>query len=317
MTKIYDKVTISPKKIFEELSKTVIGQEEAKKTMSELMFIHFLRIINHFEHNKPLDKKSNGLIMGPSGTGKTFIIREACKAMQTLTKAPIFNLLEIDCTSLAPRGWEGDHMVDHLADFDRKVKEDGGILDTSVVFLDEFDKLCKPAVSSKGSDHNKNVQYSLLKTIEGADLKLERTSRVINTRPLLFILAGNFSEVRENRKNAGKTIGFKDGVNEYNNFDTHQELENIGMVTQLVGRTTHIGEVHNLTAVDLKTILLNQVIPEYRELWKIANSSFRVSDDDVEDIVKTAIKRKTGARGLHSDFSRVMHDRLFNLEYKF
>lgn len=323
MTTKYSQTTISPKKIYEEISKTVVGQHTAKVAMSELLFMHFLRIVESMQTGKPITKKSNGLIMGPSGSGKTFIIREGAKAIRTLIgQDSLFDILEIDCTAMSPKGWSGDNFEDMLVDFANTVEaKREGAFAHSIVFLDEFDKLCIPAVGSGGTDHNKNTQYSLLKAVEGTPLSVEgnkkRAGITLDTSGVLFIMAGNFQQIRRNREKDGHTIGFKDGVKRAEDFDMHQQLEDGGMATQLVGRTSHIAELEYLSELDLRTILEIQVIPEYASLWKTAHKRLKISEEDKDFIVKQAFKRKTGARGLHADFARVTKDQMFNLEYKF
>lgn len=310
-------VKISPKAIYEEISKTVIGQEQAKRMVSNVVFLHFVRYIQSVKEGKLL-KKTNSLLMGPTGCGKTFIVREASKAIRKLTGYPICPVLEVDCTELTARGWEGDSLTDHIKDHYEEFGENEATFNSTIVFLDEFDKLCKPAVSSSGNDHNRLTQYNLLKTIEGAEIKIKSSygiPRKISTHKMMFIMAGNFSEVRALREQRKNVMGFRQATEEEKFVDFHTELENVGMVTQLVGRTPHVAELYDLEPPDLKIILNEHLLPEIKDTWRYLNRDLNISEKDIEKIVQNCYTRKTGARGLQTDLAKHIEDDLFDAEF--
>lgn len=314
--KVTKYIELSPQKIYDGLCETVSGQEEAKRAISLLFYSHFLYLFPDYISNNHVDihpPRQLGLIMGPTGTGKTMIIRRACEVLQELTGIPgLFPLCEVDCTSVTQRGWEGEDIGDY---FNAHFKSNKGkILETSVIFLDEFDKLCKSHIGSKGTDHNKHTQYSLLKLIEGSEI-LYNTKK-IDTRPYLFIMAGNFSEIRDAREQAAKPMGFtNDGTKVEKTLDNYyKELDKMGMATQLVGRITHIGETNHLGKYELLEILEHQILPQYDALWKCSGETLWITQDQKNAMVEQALKLKTGARGLVSEFNLMFQDEIFNLK---
>jgi len=317
---------ISPKMIYDEVCKTVVGQDEAKKMIANVVFLHMVRYGQCLKEGKML-KKNNALLMGPTGTGKTFIVRETARALRKLTGLPLCPVLELDCTELSPRGWVGDSISELLNKHHEENRDNMDAFNTTIVFLDEFDKICKPAVSSSGTDHNRNTQYNLLKFIEGADLRGDKShgskNVPVGTHHMLFVMAGNFSEVRSARRAKAaakdKTLGFgltaaeeldKDFV------DLHTELDKVGMATQLVGRTPFVGELTELQPIELRKILDDHLIPEYASTWKYLGKKLKVSDDAKEQIVQDCFRRKTGARGLQTDLAKVLEDDIFNTEVR-
>jgi len=314
--------TISPRKIYEEVSKTVVGQEQAKKLICNTVFMHFVRYLQLVSEGQT-SKKSNALLMGPTGCGKTYIVREASRAIQKLTGFPICPVLEVDCTELTGRGWEGDNLSDHIKDHYKEFGGNEASFNTSIVFLDEFDKLCKPAVGSGGHDHNRLTQYNLLKLIEGTEVKMDSKSPFasggsFNTHSILFIMAGNFSEIRRSREDSKKpSMGFSSENSEEKSefIDYHTELEANGMATQLVGRTPYIAELNALTSEELRIILDRYLIPELSQTWRYLRSDLVISEENKVEIVENCFKRKTGARGLQADLCKHVEDELFDLEF--
>lgn len=299
---------ISPKKIFEQVQKSVVGQEDAIKTVSTGLFTHLVKYFKHTQDNKPM-KKVVLLLMGPSGSGKTLIVREAAKALRDmLGYEELFPVLEVDCTELSSRGWEGDNLSDCLKTHKRTCKTDAE-WNTTIVFLDEFDKLCKPAIGKGGTDHNKSTQYNLLKMIEGAPL--DKGPGAFSTENILFILAGNFSEVRAAREVKSSHIGFTEAPEEKPLDDLQSELENIGMATQLVGRLTHVGEIFPLEAGDLRRILMEHALPEISELYNYLDQELLVPESVLNRIVESSLKRGTGARGIYADLCKETEETMF------
>jgi ATP-dependent Clp protease ATP-binding subunit ClpX len=307
---------LSPRAIYNEVSKKVIGQEEAKRMIATTVFLHFTRYVQGLEQERNDIRKSNALLLGPTGCGKTFLIREAAKAVKKITGYDICPVLEVDCTELSSRGWEGDDLSKLICNHYEEHKDNEATANTTIVFLDEFDKICKPAISKGGSDHNKNTQYNLLKMIEGT--KIPYKGREIDTSKMLFILAGNFSEVRHARKVNGKEklMGFKEIEQNPKDIDMHTELENAGMVTQMVGRVPHLAELFELKPEELAIILEDHLLPDYKDTWEFLGKKLILSKKKRDIIVEDCYKRKTGARGLQADLAKIVEDKLFDTELK-
>ncbi len=318
--------TISPKMIYDKINEKVVGQEAAKRIVSTSMFLHWVRFCRAMRLEadlaetgtvKPITlKKSNILLTGSTGTGKTLIVREAAVAIQQLTGYPICPVLEVDCTELTGRGWEGESLT-HLIRgmYDKHSKNDLGVA-SAVIFLDEFDKICKPAISSAGVDHNKQTQYNLLKAIEGTVIPGSKDGTPeINTSKMLFIFAGNFSEIREKRAAVNKQIGFNRQDMDLSQKDLHTELESVGCSTQLVGRIAQVGELKELTKAELMEVLDRFLLPEYTDTWSFLNRTLKVKKRYKEDMVQRCFDRKTGARGLQADLARHVEGELFNTEF--
>lgn len=306
---------ISPKMIYDEINKNVVGQENVKKTVSTAVFLHFLQYCKSVTlPNSPV-KKNNILLMGPTGTGKTLITREAAKAVRKITNYNICPLLEVDCTELSARGWVGDDLSQVISDHYRRYSHNESEFNSTIVFLDEFDKLCKPAISKDGYDANRNTQYNLLKIIEGTNIKTGMSS--FTTAKMLFVLAGNFSEVRVGRHlNKKKSMGYVDTrKTEYK--DIHMELEKAGMVSQLVGRVPFVSELQYLSEEELQAVLDRFIMPEYEDLYDFMGQDFYLPLDKQKEMVYNAYKRKTGARGLYMDVVAHVEDELFNITYSF
>lgn len=306
--------TISPKKIYDEVSKKVIGQEEAKRTISNAMFLHFVNYCRTYDNKEAEAKKCNVLLMGPTGSGKTYIVREAVKAVQKMTGWDVCPMLEVDCTSISAPGWTGDDLDALIGGHYDEHGSNEACFNSSVVFLDEFDKICKSAVGSGGTDHNRNTQYSMLKTIEGTQIKHKK--RTIDTSKMLFIMAGNFSEVRQLEADRGHVMGFRSPEVEETYVDFHTELEEVGMATQLVGRTPYVAKLNYLTEEELTIILNEHDIPEMEKTWKFLDSKLEIDKDVQKQLVRNAFERKTGARGLQFDLAKHLEDQLFSLEMK-
>lgn len=292
---------ISPKLIFEEIDKKVVGQDDAKRAVSSSIFLHALRFMQESLHEGSVTKKSNMMLLGPTGVGKTYMIREAAKAAQKLIgNNNLFPILEVDCTELTARGWTGDDISEVVKKHKSRHAFQPGAYETTIIFLDEFDKLTIPSIGTGGTDHAKNTQYNILKIMEG---------------PMLFILAGNFAHVRHKRKeNAKQSIGFGDRTEGNNDIDIYNELDKSGVATQILGRVSSIAELEQLDSKQLNTILNEHLLPEYRSLFEFIGESLRVPKKVKDSIVAKAIERKTGARGLNADLSKYIEDKLFDIE---
>lgn len=306
---------ISPKLIYDYIDDRVVGQKEAKKAVSNAVFLHYVRFIQSYFQPEKAIKKSNLLLMGPSGNGKTLMVRIASEALSEIVGYDVCPVLEIDCTTITGAGWAG-HDIEDLLEKHYKDCKNEDLFHSSIIILDEIDKICNPAISSSGTDHNKITQYNLLKFVEGTELHFKsKGSSSLNTNNMLFMFAGNFPQIRHQRKDKQKTLGFAPNVEEMKKDESHTELEKAGMVTQLAGRISNVTELQRLNKKELKTILLEFLIPDRLETFEFMESSFRLKKSDIEYIVEECSKRNMGARGLEALLDEKLEDRIFNCTF--
>jgi len=298
-------ITISPRKIYEELSKIVIGQEDVKRCLSNSVFMHIIKTYRYLMLEEGYGHKSNILIIGPTGCGKTHTIR----ALEEIL--PDIPVITINAPSVSKEGYVGNSLDSILEDWYFSTK---GSAVNGIVFIDEVDKLCYSLGSSNSGDWNKTIQQSILSLIEGCYI---RSSRVeIPTHNMMFILGGNFQELRSNLKEFNKPIGFKQDTVKSDMSNFHKELIKCGLIQELAGRISTICEVKQLNKKDLKDILLNDHGPykNYIELFDIIKKKLKLSDYHLNKIVDTCMENNTGARGLQSALDRYLENKVFDLE---
>lgn len=309
-----NKVKVSPQILFDAVRKKVVGQEEAIRVVVKSVFWHLNRHQYYQKHEKWLPKNC-ALLIGPSGSGKTLIIRETLKALNELLTVEKYKSLEVDCTELTAQGWSGTSIADVLS---AHMETDLNNFSKSIVFLDEFDKICKPHTDKSGTDHNKMTQYNLLKLVEGTVYPVEskgyKERPPIDTNGLLVIFAGNFSEVRHARLPTSKPLGFMAEAEVPEELHLHKQLDNVGVATQLVGRITYIGELTELSEDDYRSILTDLLIPEMNSALETMGKKVSLSEEKIAEIVKVAKEVGTGARGLASQLTDAIDEELMSAE---
>lgn len=302
------RLILSPKIIHNRLSREVIGQEEAKKTVSNAVFIHLLKTYQRLAFDQEYGNKSNVLLLGPSGCGKTHLI----KTLERII--PEVPVLHIDCTGLTKSGFTGNSLEDYL---DAWFNSNGAIVESGIVFMDEIDKLCYRVSSSSSEDWSKTIQQNILKIVEGHTIQGTRGN--IHTEGMLFIFGGNFQELREKLKVKGKkrTIGFGAQEPEVPTHKLlHQELIKVGLIQELTGRIANMVEIYPLERKDLKKIFLNKEAGpyyQYQEIFASVGSELELSDYYINKILDECCENKTGARGLQTALDRILQDKIFNL----
>jgi len=322
---------LSPKQIKKELDHLVIGQDKAKMTLSVGVYNHYKRINSFNLSNKASIDKSNILLVGPTGTGKTLLAK---------TLASVLNIpfAIVDATVLTEAGYVGEDVENVLVRLFHESNYDIDKTQKGIIYIDEIDKIARkssnPSITRDVS--GEGVQQSLLKIIEGTVASIppqggrkhpEQPLVKIDTSNILFICGGTFDGINNviERRIKGSGIGFeKVNISEK---DKYSNLENIrfvdiikyGFLPELVGRLPIISHLDYLDKKSLYRILVepkNSIINQYKELFKLDNVELVFEKDALSEVVDLAIKQKTGARALRSILEQIMLEIMYEIPSK-
>lgn len=317
----------APHKIKEELDKYVIGQEHAKKVISVAAYNHYKRVRTGTMDEIEIEK-SNILLIGPTGCGKTYIV----KTLATLLDVP---LAIADATSLTEAGYIGDDIESVISKLLAAADNDVDKTEKGIVFVDEIDKIAKKRNFNSRDVSGESVQQGMLKLLEGADVEVpvganSKNAMVplttINTRNILFICGGAFpglEQIIRERLNRQTSIGFsaelKDKYdNDKNILDqvTNDDLRKFGMIPEFIGRLPIVCTLQGLTTEMLVKILKepkNAIIKQYQKLLALDEVQLEFEDDALHAIAEKALKKDTGARALRSIIEDIMLDIMYEI----
>ena len=320
---------LPPHKLKEKLDEYVVGQDKAKKSISVAVYNHYKRILagDRFKDDVEIEK-SNMLLIGPTGCGKTYIVK-------TLAKLLDVPLAITDATSLTEAGYIGDDIESVLSKLLQAADNDLDRAEIGIVFIDEIDKIAKKN-SNRGRDvSGESVQQGLLKLLEGAEVEVpvgaaSKNAMVplttVNTRNILFICGGAFPDLEDIVKERLKkktSMGFgaelKDKYEEDENIldkVTTEDLRKFGMIPEFLGRLPIVCTLQKLSGQMLVQVLKepkNAILKQYQRLLEMDEVLLEFEDDALLALTKRAEERGTGARGLRSILEEIMLDIMYEI----
>ena len=323
-----------PSKIHEELNKHVVGQETAKKAMSVAVYNHYKRVLHEEasgenENGDGIEiEKSNMLMIGPTGSGKTYLLK-------TLARILNVPLAITDATSLTEAGYIGDDVESVLSKLLANADNDVEKAEHGIVFIDEIDKIAKKKETHSRDVSGESVQQGLLKLLEGADVDVPVGSSsksamvpmtTINTRNILFVCGGAFPDLEniiKNRLTKSSSIGFGAELKDKYDKDpdilskvTTEDLREYGMIPEFLGRLPVVFSLRGLDDDMLKDILVkpqNSIIRQYQKLFEMDGVKLEFEEEALNRIASEARKKDTGARALRSVIEKYMLDIMYEI----
>ena len=318
-----------PHKIKEMLDEYVIGQDKAKKVISVAVYNHYKRV--NAELNKTNNteiEKSNILMIGPTGCGKTYLV-------QTLARLLNVPLAIADATSLTEAGYIGDDIESVVSKLLAAADNDVERAECGIIFIDEIDKIARKKNTTSRDVSGESVQQGMLKLLEGAEIEVpvganSKNAMVpmarVNTRNILFICGGAFpdlDEIIKQRLRKETSIGFnaelKDKWDKEKNIlskVTVEDIKSFGMIPEFVGRLPIICSLEGLNEDALVRILRepkNAILKQYEALLAMDEVKLEFSDDALHAIASKALERDTGARGLRAVIEDFMLDIMYEI----
>ena len=318
---------IKPEEMKAFLDEYVIGQDQAKKVLSVAVYNHYKRVMSDDKDGVEIEK-SNMLMIGPTGSGKTYLVK-------TLAKLLDVPLAITDATSLTEAGYIGDDIESVVSKLLAAADNDVDRAEHGIIFIDEIDKIAKKRNANQRDVSGESVQQGMLKLLEGAEVEVpvgasSKNAMVpmtmVNTKNILFICGGAFpglEDVIKERLNKEASIGFKADLKDKYDEDenllrqvTVEDIRKFGMIPEFIGRLPVIFTLDALTEEMLVRILKepkNAILKQYRKLLALDEVELSFEDDALYAIAKKAKEKKVGARALRAIIEEFMLDIMYEV----
>ena len=318
----------APHKIKEMLDEYVIGQEQAKKVISVAVYNHYKRIFLDKDKEGTRIEKSNILMIGPTGSGKTYLVK-------TLAKLLNVPLAIADATSLTEAGYIGDDIESVISKLLLSAGNDVERAECGIVFIDEIDKIAKKKNTNTRDVSGESVQQELLKLLEGSKVEVPvgtnqknvlAPMETVNTDNILFICGGAFpalDDIIKERLQKNTSVGFNSDLKDkYDNEAdlyskvTNEDIRKFGMIPEFIGRLPVVCTLSKLDKEAFKKILTepkNAILKQYKRLLELDEVELVFDDDAMDYIAQQAMKKDTGARALRSIIEEFMLDIMYEI----
>ncbi len=319
-----------PAQIKAHLDEYIVGQDEAKRYLSVAVYNHYKRLISKDDADEVEIDKSNVLMVGPTGTGKTLLAKTIAKMLNV-------PFAIVDATVLTQAGYVGEDIESILTRLLQASNYDVEKAEKGIVFIDEIDKIARkgdnPSITRDVS--GEGVQQGLLKLLEGSVVNVppqggrkhpDQKMIAVNTQHILFVCAGAFDGIERKvaqRLNT-RVVGFDASAKKHNlekeenllRYVDARDVKSFGLIPEIIGRLPIITHLEPLTAETLKMILTepkNAVIKQYKKIFALDEVELEFTDEALDYIVSCTMEQKLGARGLRSIVEKIMIDAMFDM----